>query len=387
MEHPPAPPSWPDHVVVGPGAVAELARLIDPAASLLVVTQRRVPRALVPATPDGQTTWLTVQGEPTISTITDLLAQIQQAPSQVLAIGGGSVIDTAKALAAFSTNRAHPATDYLEVVGIGRSLEEDPAPIIAVPTTAGAGSEMTSNAVIGLPEHRRKVSLRDPRLRPKHVLIDPELGTGVPQATKVACALDAVVQCVESYATPLATEVSDRYAFDGARLGLPAAERIIGDEAVDDGIRADMAVAAAWSGAALAQAKLGTIHGFAGVLGGVVPVAHGDLCGLFAPPVLAETIRALRAEQPEHPSLQRYAALAGLTGSALSSPAQAESLVDWFAQQVEKAGLSGQVIGALGQADRAAVVEATREASSTRGNPIELSSDALHRILSEVGSQ
>ena len=303
-------------------------------------------------------------------------------PTIVAGIGGGSVLDAAKALAAAIPNRTTPLIDHLEVVGAGLPLFHGPLRVIAVPTTAGTGSEMTKNAVIDVPAARRKVSLRDPRLVPLAVIIDPDLAAGLPQRVASACALDATVQLVESYATPFANYISDLWALGGAERGLDTARRVIGG-AADIDTRLEMGIAAMCSGAALASSKLGTIHGFAGVVGGATGMGHGRLCGLFAAPVLRRTIQRLESTDAAHQSLQRYSRLADMAGLVSKDPM---ALADWFGQLADQADIDPGPIAALTEAARRDVVTATANASSTKGNPARLDTDDLGEILDGVAS-
>lgn len=366
---------------IHPGALSRLPEMLGTASRVLLVTNRHLgidEHVLGDVEEARVIVW---SGEPNIDVIDQLAEECQDFDAEVVVgIGGGSVMDAAKALAAAIPNRAYPLIDHLEVVGSGRPLESSPLPVIAVPTTAGTGSEMTKNAVLDIPSAKRKVSLRDPRLTPQAVIIDPNLSEGLPLAVASACALDASVQLVESFATPLANEESDRWALRGIENGLAAAERVVRGHS-DADTRMDMAVAAMCSGAALAAAKLGTIHGFAGVVGGATGMGHGQLCGLFAGPVLRLTIERLVETAPGHRSLERYRILSGYAG--VQEP-NAAALADWFDDLVGHANFDRSALASLSEDERASVVTATAAASSTTGNPIPLSPEDLRRILDEV---
>ena len=203
----------------------------------------------------------------------------------VIAIGGGSVIDLGKALAALLPVSGVDPMDHIEVVGRGLPLPVPPLPFIAIPTTAGTGSEATRNAVIAVPEHRRKVSLRDARMLPRLAIVDPSLMDGTPRAITMASGLDAVTQVIEPYLSNRANPMSDALCRDAIPRGL-AALRALVEQGEDPDARDELAYVAHVSGIALANAGLGAVHGLAGVLGGETGAAHGAICGQLLAPVL-----------------------------------------------------------------------------------------------------
>lgn len=368
----------PGELVVGPGARRELGRFLGAGARVVAVVSRSTAPLVADLLPDGVKLRgrAVVVGEPTVDQVAPLARHLRVvAPDVLVAVGGGSVIDTAKALAAFATNHEHPPRGYLEVVGDGHPLTVDPLPVLALPTTAGTGSEATHNAVLGVPDAGRKVSLRDRRLTPRAALVDPELGAGVPHRVAVSSGLDAAVQLVEAAATPLGTPFTTAVSLDGARALLPALGRLVaGDAGPDD--RAALSYGALCSGIALANAKLGTIHGVAGVLGGLRPLSHGVLCGRYAAPVLGATLEALRDAHPPAGSpgalaLERYAVLAQL---ATGRPGGPDELAAWFDRLVAEAELPAVDLNGL---DLEAVVTAVGQASSTRGNPVPIAPERL----------
>jgi len=382
--------SLPREVRFGRGASAELADLLPAGRRLLVVTSRStspVADRLLRGT-SVEVARVLVTGEPVLDEVSAEVERVRPAsPELVVAVGGGSVIDTGKALAAFLPNRSHAPRDHLEVVGAGHPLTVDPLPVFAVPTTSGTGAEATHNAVLGVPDAARKVSLRDRRLTPQLALVDPELGRDLPHAVAVAAGMDAVVQLVEAAVTPLASPPTRAAAMEGAKVALPALDRLVRGDA-DDTDRDALAYGALMSGIALANAKLGTVHGFAGVLGGHRDLAHGALCGWFAAPVLAATIEALRAEPttgwsqgvPVPPASR---ALAGYTELAYLATGESapEALPAWFDRLVVSADLPALDLDGLPLDE---VVDAVQQASSTRGNPVALSPQTLRGILEGI---
>lgn len=295
----------------------------------------------------------------------------------VIAVGGGSVIDAGKAIAALLTNPGDPLR-YLEVVGEGEPLQQPPAPFIALPTTAGTGSEVTRNAVLAVPEARVKVSLRSPLMLPRVALIDPELTYSLPPAATASTGMDALTQCIEPFVTPQATPLTDGLA----REGIDRATRMLlrafrNGEDVE--ARREMAVASLCGGLALANARLGAVHGIAGPLGGMVEVPHGTACARLLAPVMEMNIHALRSRDAGSPAFDRYAEVARLlTGNPHALP---ETGVYWVYHLVK--GLEIPPLSAFG-VDETVLPEllpAARRASSMRGNPIELTDEELTRAV------
>jgi len=284
----------------------------------------------------------------------------------VLGVGGGAPIDLAKAVAGLLREAGDPL-DHLEVVGAGKPLTTTPPPLIALPTTAGAGAEATINAVLGAPDHGRKVSLRDPRLMPTVAVIDPDLLRGLPQPIALASGLDAVVQVIEPFLSRFANPLTDALCRDAIPRGLSALPRLL--EGDDAQARADMALTAFVGGVALTNARLGAVHGLAGVIGGRSRMAHGAICGRLAAPVLALT--EARAEGAR----DRFRAVRGWIADALGGP-PADGW-DRLARFADDAGLPRIGLGA--QAD--AIAQASLASSSMKGAPAALPPEALAAIL------
>ena len=315
---------------------------------------------------------VTVRAEPDLPALEAALAAARAArPTHVVALGGGAVIDMGKALAALIPAPDGPMA-HLEVVGEGRPLAAPPLPLLAAPTTAGTGAEATRNAVVAVPEHRRKVSLRDPAMVPAAVLIDPDLAAGAPRAVTLASGLDAVVQVIEPFLSTRANPLTDALCADAIPRGLAALEVLMARE--DPAAREDMARVAFASGLALASAGLGAVHGIAGVLGGLMPAGHGHLCGALLVPVL----RANRAATGGGP---RWDALDALVARGLGTPpARAE---DALAEAVARWALPPLPPPPRGF-DAAAAAEASRASSSMKANPAELPAAVLERIVADA---
>jgi alcohol dehydrogenase class IV len=299
-------------------------------------------------------------GEPTVADARAAVAAARDFGADlVVAVGGGAALDLGKATAGLL--RAADPMDHLEVVGRGLPLVDAPVPVIAVPTTAGTGSEVTRNAVLGAPEHGRKVSLRDIRLLPRLALVDPDLLEGLPHAVALASGLDALVQVIEPYLSRMANPMTDALCRDAIPRGLRALPRLLAGAAE---ARADMAFVSLCGGLALANAKLGAIHGLSGVIGGRTGAAHGALCGRLAPAVLAATEAALPAG---HPAAVRCAEVRGWIAAALGGRPQD----GWEALRgfVDAQGLPSLAAMGVAAAEMDAIAAEALRASSTQGAP------------------
>ena len=324
------------------------------------------------------TTSLRVVGEPTTELVECGAARARMEQCDlVVALGGGSVIDAGKAVAALLTN-TDPLHEYLEVVGKGRPLTKRAAPFIAVPTTAGTGAEVTRNAVLMVEEARVKVSLRSALMLASVALIDPELTYTLPPAITASTGLDALTQCIEPFVTPHATPLTDAVSREGMRRAAGALRRAFRDGG-DVEARRDMAIASLCGGLALANAKLGAVHGFAAPLGGMFPIPHGNACARLLPQVVAVNVRALRARAPASPALARYDEVAGLlTGSA---KAQAEDGAAWLHELVNELAVPRLATYGVTERDIPRIVEQARRSSSMQGNPIALAEEELWEAL------
>jgi alcohol dehydrogenase class IV len=367
-------------VLVGPGRAAELPAL---AAGLgtraLVCTGSRPERHADLLGALGLPHVLfTVPGEPTVDLARAAVAAAREHRADlVVAVGGGSVIDLGKAVAALLANGGDPL-DYLEVVGQGRALTRPALPCVAAPTTAGTGAEVTANAVLASPEHGVKVSLRSPLMLPSVALVDPLLTVGCPPPVTAASGLDALTQCLEPLVSARATPVTDGLAREGLRRAGTGLRRAYADGG-DLSAREDMSVCALLGGMALANAKLGAVHGLAGVLGGRLDVPHGLACAALLAPVVEANVRALRERQPDSPALDRYAdAARQLTGRADATVADG---VAWIRETLALLDVPGLATYGLRALDTADVVAQAQRASSTQGNPVRLTDEELTGVL------
>ena len=295
----------------------------------------------------------------------------------VIGFGGGSVVDTGKAIAALLTNGGD-LLDYLEVIGKGQPLARPPLPYIAIPTTAGTGAEVTRNAVLASPEHNVKVSLRSPLMLPRLALVDPELTHSLPPEVTASTGLDALTQVMEPYVSKRANPMTDALCREGMRRAARSLRRAY-QQGDDPAAREDMALTSLFGGLALANAGLGAVHGFAGPLGGMFHGAHGAICARLLPHVMAANVRALQQRLPQSPALRRYDEIARLlTGN---DGATADDGVAWVQELCQ--ALQVPPLGSYGmtKADLPSVVEKSSAASSMRGNPLELTSEEMREIL------
>jgi alcohol dehydrogenase class IV len=298
----------------------------------------------------------------------------------VLSIGGGSVLDTGKVVAAMLTN-AGELEDYLEVVGAGKALARDCAPHIAIPTTAGTGAEVTRNAVLGVPEHKVKVSMRSPLMLPSLAVVDPELTLSMSPSVTASTGLDALTQLIEVYVSNKANPLTDGICCEGLIRAGRSLRRAFEDGA-DRPAREDMALASLFGGLGLANAKLGAVHGFAGPLGGMFAAPHGVICARLLPFVMEANVRALFSREPDLPALVRYGEIAQLlTGK---SAAKASDAVEWIKELC--AALKVPRLSEFGLTEDGfpAAVAKSQKSSSMKGNPIELTDEELLEILRQA---
>jgi alcohol dehydrogenase class IV len=361
-------------IIFGPGTLREAGPAAKSLGSrALVVTGRdaeRPARVLAALREAGlASATLPVMGEPELKTVQ---AGVSLAKAErcdlVIAIGGGSVLDAGKAIAAMLTNPGD-LLDYLEVIGHGKTPANLSAPFIAIPTTAGTGSEVTRNAVLASPEHRVKVSLRSPAMLPRVALVDPELTYDLPPAITASTGLDALTQLIEPYLCTRANPVTDALCLDGIRRVARSLRPAFMDGR-NPAAREDMAVASLFGGFALANAGLGAVHGFAGPIGGMFPAPHGAICAALLPHVMDANLRALRARQPANPVLERFEEVARiLTGF---SGTTAEQGIAWLHSLVADLKIPRLRAYGISSAHTAELVEKAAKASSLKANPIAL---------------
>jgi len=367
-------------ILVGHGRAAELPEVLAGLGSRVLVCTGADPARHAGALaglglPAAQ---FSVGGEPTVDLARAGAAAAREHGADVVAaIGGGSVIDTGKAVAMLLGNGGDPL-DYLEVVGSGRKITKPSAPFVAVPTTAGTGAEVTANAVLAAPAHGLKASLRSPLMIPAVALVDPELTVSCPPPVTAASGMDALTQCLEPYVSVRATPLTDGVAREGLRRAAAGLREAFAD-GTDLAARTDMAMCSLLGGMALANAKLGAVHGLAGVIGGTAAVPHGVACAALLAPVIEANVRALRSAPDGQPALDRYTEIAGiLTGN----PAAAvEDGFAWIRDTVGLLEIPRLAAFGLSLQDVGDVVAKAAASSSMQGNPVVLSDDDLRTIL------
>lgn len=318
------------------------------------------------------------RGEPTVADVERATATARGADCDVVvAVGGGSAIDAAKAVAGVLANGGSPL-DYMEVIGQGRPLTRPATPWVAVPTTAGTGAEVTRNAVIGEPSRRFKASLRSELLLPRVALVDPELGVDVPPDVTAASGMDALCQLIESFTSTGANPLTDALALKGIELAARALPRAFHDGG-DFGAREDMAIAALLSGVCLTNAGLGAVHGFAAPLGANTSAPHGVICAALLPHVVRANVAALRAQSDSHYVLRRYTAVGRiLDPGADPSPDVCASATATLARGLNIPGLSRFGLSPSAVPD---IVALAKRSSSMRYNPVVLADGVLADLL------
>jgi alcohol dehydrogenase class IV len=322
-----------------------------------------------------------VAAEPTVELARAGVAAAREHGADVVAaVGGGSVIDLAKAVAMLLGNGGDPL-DYLEVIGSGRKITQPAVPCVAVPTTAGTGAEVTANAVLASPAHGLKASLRSPLMIPRVALVDPELTVSCPPRVTAASGLDALTQCLEPFVSIRANPLTDGLAREGLRRAAAGLRAAYADGS-DLGARADMAMCSLLGGIALANAKLGAVHGLAGVIGGTADVPHGLACAALLAPVTEANARALRSGPAGHPALGRYTEAARLlTGNPAAS---IEDGLTWIRETVSLLAVPGLADFGIGPQDAADIAAKAASSSSMQGNPVTLTHSDLSAVVHQA---
>jgi alcohol dehydrogenase class IV len=376
-------------ILFGPGTVREVASLSAEMGKMAcVLTGRSAERAellLELLRKQGiDHVIFSVAGEPTTALAKEGVELARRAACDfVVSVGGGSVMDTGKVIAAMLANDGQ-LEDYLEVVGAGRPLLHSAAPHIAIPTTAGTGAEVTRNAVLSVPEHRVKVSMRSPLMLPRLAVVDPELTYSMPPAITASTGLDALTQLVEVYVCNNANPLTDGLCREGLRRAGRSLRRAC-ENGNDPIAREDMALASLLSGLGLANAGLGAVHGLAGVLGGTLGAAHGAVCARLLPFVMEANVQALRRRKTSSAALARYDEAARvLTGKPAALATEA---VAWVHELCSALRVPSLAQLGLKEQDFAVIAAKAKKSSSMKGNPIELTDDELLEIVRRANRQ
>lgn len=373
----------PSRILFGAGTLAEAAPIARTLGRDALVVTGRDPARATPLLDALRAAGLTattfaVAQEPTTDDALRGTAVARTARCDlVVGFGGGAALDAAKAISALLTNDGD-LFDYLEVIGGAQPLARPAAPCIAIPTTAGTGSEVTRNAVLASPAHRVKVSLRSPSMLPRLALVDPELTHSLPPALTAATGLDALTQLIEPYLSSRANPFTDALCAEGIRRAARSLRRAC-DQPLDASARADLSLASLYGGLALANAGLGAVHGFAGPIGGMFPAPHGAVCAALLAPTFATNLAALRSRAPAHPSLPRFDEVARLlTGRPQAVAADA---VVWLEALISDLQIPRLAAYGIALSDAPAIAAAAARSSSMKANPLPLTTEELHAIL------
>ncbi len=372
-------------ILFGPGEMARLPELIsglgNKAALVTGSNAERVGPIFQTLKAAGvEPAAFSVKGEPTVARIAKLAAGARDLGCDfVVAFGGGSVIDAGKAIAALLTN-TRDLMDYLEVVGKGEPFTADPAPCVAIPTTAGTGAEVTRNSVLLSEEHGVKVSMRHPKMLPTIALVDPELTRSMPPDVTASTGLDAFTQLLEAFVSKKANPLTDGICREGLKRAARALYKayIHGD---DLAARTDMAFASLCGGLALANAGLGAVHGFAGPIGGMFKAPHGMVCASLLPAATETTYEALKERDPENPAVKKYEEAARLMlQNDAATIGEAITRLKNICTQMFVPGLAECGVK---ESDFPAIVAKAKNASSMKGSPIQLTDAELADILEQ----
>ncbi len=372
-------------IIFGQGTVKEVTPMASKMGNCaLLVTGRDVERA-GPLSGSLKNTGMeiatfSVSHEPTIELTTEGVELARQNASDiVIGMGGGSVIDTAKAIAALLTNSGD-IIDYLEVIGRGKPLSRPSAPCIAIPTTAGTGAEVTKNAVLTSREHKVKVSLRSPTMLPDLAIVDPELTYSMPPSLTASTGLDALTQVLEPFVSVKSNPLTDTICIEGLKRAARSLHRAFKD-GNDTRAREDMAIASLFGGLTLANSKLGAVHGIAGPMGGMFPVPHGVICARLLPFVVEVNVRVLQRHNSQQ-YLLRYDQVAQvLTGK---SNAKAEEGIDWIHDLCDALDIPGLSDFGITEDHFPDLIASSKKASSMKGNPVNLTDEELTEILQKA---
>jgi alcohol dehydrogenase class IV len=373
-----------NRIIFGAGKLNQLRDQIELRAKRLLLVRGKssdaIPRVReILSAVDIQFTEFEVHGEPTVDVVREGVKAARDC-DMVIGLGGGSVLDAGKAIAALVTNSGD-VLDYLEVVGKGLALVNAPLLYIAIPTTAGTGTEVTRNAVIESPQHGVKVSLRSALMLPGIALVDPELTYNLPPAVTASTGLDALTQLIEPFVSVKANPMTDAICREGMCHAARSLRRVY-ENGADKDAREGMSLASLFGGLALANAALGAVHGFAGPLGGMLHAPHGAICARLLPLVMDANLKALQMRGSEHPALIRYVEVAQiLTGDNIAT---ASDGVNWVSDLVRALNIPSLSAYGMSVMDIPSAVEKTMKASSTKGNPIPLTDAELVGILEQA---
>ncbi|UCG00994.1 MAG: iron-containing alcohol dehydrogenase [Candidatus Heimdallarchaeota archaeon] len=326
-----------------------------------------------------------VTGEPTIETIDSGVQKAHDFKADVImGLGGGSAIDGSKAIAGLITNPGGSARDYMEVIGRGSVITQPSLPIVAVPTTAGTGSEVTKNAVILAEKEKFKASIRSPLLIPKIAIIDPRLMQAVPPSVTATCGMDALTQLIEAYTSNKAQPLTETLALLGVKKATKSL-LICYKKGESLEAREDMALASLLSGICLANSGLGAVHGFASPMGGL-KIPHGVICAALLAPTIEANIKQLTMKDPKNTALKKYAKLGEIvSGKTIPSINDAHiALINYLKTLTKQLNIPTLSKFALSDSDVQTIVDNAIKSSSMKYNPIKLKKEVLKEILHQI---
>ncbi len=321
-----------------------------------------------------------ITGEPSLAMVDQAVTDFRNESIDVVsAVGGGSVLDAGKAIAAM-LRESGAVIDYLEGVG-QRTPSGETVPLVAVPTTSGTGSEATKNAVISQVGHDGfKKSLRHDNYVPRLAILDPNLCLSAPPAVTAACGMDALTQLIESYVSTQASPLTDALALDGLHHLIPALPNACGKGAADTGCRGAVAYGAFLSGVTLANAGLGVVHGVAGPMGGILSIPHGVACANLLPFAVQVTVENLAAlpTAKTNATLEKFARIGTLFGASHENHLDCcrhlvACLYRWLDElEIPRLGRFGLT---------AAHVDRLIGAASSKNNPLPLSAAQMEQMI------
>ena len=374
-------------IIFGAGTVREAGTLAKELGQrALVVTGRTPARAaslLESLSAAGiQTEVFAIPGEPTLEIVRQGVEQARRfGCNMVIGCGGGSALDAGKAIAALLAHDGD-VLDYLEIIGRGQPLIHPSLPYVAIPTTAGTGTEVTRNAVLSSPQHHLKVSLRSPFMLPRIALVDPELTHDLPGDVTASTGLDALTQLMEAFVSNRANPMTDVFCRDGIQRVARSLRRAY-ENGGDVTARGDMALGSLYGGLALANARLGAAHGFAAAIGGAFAAPHGAICARLLPFCMEANVRALRERgqgDAQKEALQRHDEVARiLTGQG---NATAEDGIAWVQASCRDVNVRPLAAYGITEADFPSLIAKAAASSSMQGNPVLLTVGEMQEILS-----
>jgi alcohol dehydrogenase class IV len=322
-----------------------------------------------------------INGEPDVPMI---IAGLNLAKTKkcefVIGFGGGSVLDAGKAIAAMLTNPGE-LMDYLEVVGAGKEIPNPAAPMIALPTTAGTGTEVTRNAVITAPEHHVKVSMRALKMIPTVAIVDPELTYSMPPSVTASTGMDALTQVIEGYVSNRANPMTDMVCREGIIRGARSLLKAF-KNGQDQDAREDMSLTSLFGGLALANGGLGAVHGFAGPIGGMFSAPHGVICASLLSSVMKYNVKASATLEVNSDLGSRYQDIARWVTD--DPDASIEDGVAWIAELATNLEIPGLRALGIERTDFPQIIEKSMVSSSMQKNPLRLDETILEAILAEA---